>query len=266
MLPEIPGVKTAVFTQRIAAYNETFSPLGKGTGLKSVAVIWHQGLMGRNDEDVTSAFIKILNQAEVQKRPEVVLWLDNCSARNKNWTFYSTLVAFFFQLDENSALTSITLKYFEAGHTFMSADSFHALAEKAFKKAKNIYDFRDYECALRTVGITVQMRPGDFLDFKSGLSQSVASKTSRPLLADVYVTQFRRGSTMMYFKTSHGDAAFREADFLTKKCKECMMDKTFFQRIPVKVAENSARLRKEDIINKMGPLMPSDRLEFWKSM
>ena len=151
--------------------------------------------MGRNDEDVTSAFIKILNQAELQKRPEVVLWLDNCSAQNKNWTFYSTLVAFFFQLDENSALTSITLKYFEAGHAFMSADSFHALAEKAFKKSKNIYDFRDYECALRTVGITVPMRPGDFL------------------------TQFRRGSTMMYFKTSHGDAAFREADFLMKKCK-----------------------------------------------
>ena len=57
----------------------------------------------------------------------------------------------------------------------------------------------------------------------------------------------------MYFKTSHGDAAFREADFLMKKCKECMVDKTFFQRIPVKVAENSARLRKEDIMNKMAP-------------
>ena len=42
----------------------------------------------------------------------------------------------------------------------MSADSFHALAEKAFKKAKNVYDFSDYEyeCALRTVGISVPMR------------------------------------------------------------------------------------------------------------
>ena len=37
MLPEIPGVKTVVFTQRIAAYNKTFSPIGKCTGLKSVA-------------------------------------------------------------------------------------------------------------------------------------------------------------------------------------------------------------------------------------
>ena len=28
MLPELPGVKTCVFTKRIAAYNETFSPVG----------------------------------------------------------------------------------------------------------------------------------------------------------------------------------------------------------------------------------------------
>ena len=68
--------------------------------------------MGRNDEEVTSAFIKILKQAELQNLPEVDLWLDNCLAQNKNWTLYSTLVVFLFQLDENAALTSITLKIF----------------------------------------------------------------------------------------------------------------------------------------------------------
>ena len=55
MLPEIAGVKTALFTQRYAAYNETFSELGSG---KSFGVLWHQALMGRNDEDVTSAFMR----------------------------------------------------------------------------------------------------------------------------------------------------------------------------------------------------------------
>ena len=29
MLPEIPGVKSAVFTGRICAYNESFSPIGR---------------------------------------------------------------------------------------------------------------------------------------------------------------------------------------------------------------------------------------------
>ena len=53
MLPEIAGVKSAVFTQRIYAYNEIFSPLGKKTR-KSVAIFWHQGIASRNDKDITS--------------------------------------------------------------------------------------------------------------------------------------------------------------------------------------------------------------------
>ena len=34
MLPEIPGSKSTVFTQRICAYNETFSPVGKRVGIR----------------------------------------------------------------------------------------------------------------------------------------------------------------------------------------------------------------------------------------
>ena len=138
--------------------------------------------------------------------------------------------------------------------------------EKAFKKAKNLYDFSDYETALRSVGITLKMRPDDFLDFKSCLSQSEVSKKTRPLLADVYVAQFRRGSTNMYFKTGHAEGKFREADFLVKRWKDCMKMATFFEKIPVKNSENSAQSRKEDIIRKMGPLMPSDRLDFWRNL
>jgi hypothetical protein len=266
MLPEIPGVKTAVFTQRIAAYNESFSPLGKSSGRKSVAVIWHQGLMGRNDEDVASAFVRILSQPDMQELPELVLWLDNCSAQNKNWTLYTAMVGFLSQLKDDIALKTITFKYFEAGHTFMSADSFHALAEKSFKKAVNLYDFNDYECALRTVGITVPMKPDDFKDLKSGLSQSAASKSSRPLLADVYVVQFRSDSRSMFFKKGHNETDFKEADFLMKKCKETMNDGLFLASSKVKQATNSARSRKDDIIEKMGPLMPSDRLDFWRNL
>ena len=55
MIPEISGVKTAVFTKRYVAYNETFSELGSG---RSFGVVWHQALMGRNDEDITSAFMR----------------------------------------------------------------------------------------------------------------------------------------------------------------------------------------------------------------
>ena len=83
MLPEIAGVKAAFFTGRIAAYNETFSPIRKGAG-KSTAVVWHQGMMGRNDEDIVSAYLKALEQPEFNSRPEVVIWAENCSAQNKH--------------------------------------------------------------------------------------------------------------------------------------------------------------------------------------
>ena len=48
MLPEIEGIKYAVFTTRIYAYNESFSPIEKDMG-KSIAMVWHQGVMEGND-------------------------------------------------------------------------------------------------------------------------------------------------------------------------------------------------------------------------
>lgn len=42
------------------------------------------------------------------------------------------------------AAETITIKYFEAGHTFMSADSFHHLVEKELKRNPKCYDFQDF--------------------------------------------------------------------------------------------------------------------------
>ena len=52
-----------------------------------------------------------------------IFWLDNCSGQTKNWYLHTTLV---HEVNsENNSTKTITLKYFEHGHTFMSADSFH---------------------------------------------------------------------------------------------------------------------------------------------
>ena len=121
MLPEIAGVKSAVFMQRICAYSESFSPIGKRKG-KSIAMLWHQGVAGRNDEDIASCFEKFILHKVDHDTKHQILWMDNCRPQNKNWTLYPALVA----MVNNSctSLETITLKYFEAGHTYMSADSF----------------------------------------------------------------------------------------------------------------------------------------------
>ncbi|KAL5259987.1 hypothetical protein ACHWQZ_G010188 [Mnemiopsis leidyi] len=71
--------------------------------------------------------MRILQLPEVSQYPNIAIWLDNCSGQNKNWTIFTTLACFMGERCEETPVT-ITLKYFEAGHTFMAADSFHALA------------------------------------------------------------------------------------------------------------------------------------------
>ena len=75
MLPEIPGSKSTVFTQRICAYNETFSPVGKRVG-DLYAILWHQGIKRRNDEDITSAVVKFLVKLHCDLK-EITIWMDN---------------------------------------------------------------------------------------------------------------------------------------------------------------------------------------------
>ena len=43
----------------------------------------------------------------------------------------------------HTSLETITLQYFEAGHTYMSADSFHHLVEKEAKKIYNLSGFSE---------------------------------------------------------------------------------------------------------------------------
>ena len=126
--------------------------------------------------------------------------MDNCGPQNKNWTLYPALVA----MINNSctSLETITLKYFEAGHTYMSADFFHHLVEKEAKKMYNLYDFQDFLKCISNVGRAVNMNPEDFHKWEKQLSKGKNSKATRPLLEKVVESQFRSGSTDLFFKES----------------------------------------------------------------
>ena len=47
-------------------------------------------------------------------------------------------------MNQKSGLDTITVKYFDKGHTFMFADSFHHLDEKETCKVKCLHDFDDF--------------------------------------------------------------------------------------------------------------------------
>ena len=84
MLTRLPGMKKAIFTRRIVFFNETFSPLGGKKHLRdTIAVLWHEGIKGRNDEDLASTVTNLLKHEQNMEVSEFTFSVDNCLAQNK---------------------------------------------------------------------------------------------------------------------------------------------------------------------------------------
>ena len=94
MLPHLPRMKMAIFTRRIILFHETFAPLGgtKNNQNKPIGVIWHEGITGRNNVDLASTYIGIINDIDYRDYDHFVFWVDNCATQNKNLTLCSTLL------------------------------------------------------------------------------------------------------------------------------------------------------------------------------
>lgn len=197
MLPRIDQYKSAIFCPRIIAFNESFVPLGSQTGAgKHVpfAAVWNETITGRNQEDIISTFRAFL----IFKRDaeNLTIWLDNCAAQNKNWA----LLSFFVQIANSNliATKTITLKYFEPGHTFMSADSFHHQVEKALRQMGKVYDFSDFvECVRATnsnKNFVKVMEVSDFFNYQDFASQHKLKKNEpRVYLKDMMAVRFEKG-------------------------------------------------------------------------
>ena len=51
---------------------------------QSWAIIWYEAIAGLSDAYVTAAFVRAIRGLG-EDAPNIIIWLDNCSAQNKNW-------------------------------------------------------------------------------------------------------------------------------------------------------------------------------------
>jgi len=253
MLPCLPGMKSAVFTRRLVVFHETFAPLK--TLENTIAVLWHEGIAGRSASDIASTFITAMKQ-----EPNVehfTFWMDNCSAQNKNWTIFSAMVS---HVNSNSSNPqSVTFKFLLAGHTFMSADAFHAKVEKEIRLKRNLCDFGDLQDAVTKANKNVKvvsMDSGDFHKWESGAYS--ARKSGRPLLSSIHQVRFVKGSKCMHY-TLHPGGTESTYDFLTKKFKLSEPQSKTVRGIPSE--------KKNEIIAKLCPLMSDQtKTHFWTGL
>ncbi len=261
MLPRMPGVKSAVFTRRISTYHETFASVGKKQNKrKTISVVWHEGIAGRNAKEITSAYAAALEKERDIRH--VIYWVDNCSAQNKNWCLFSSLLT--LVNSETISAEDVTLKFFEPGHTFMSADSFHHGVEQEMRHRPGgvVFDFDDFLSVVansnsRKVEV-VELKNENIRAWMDGHS---AAKTKKmPRLAELKVMQLRCGSRSMFVKKSHGEEDFIELDFLQKK---------FNPSVPTTLRPQDwgvEEAKKTEILKNLVPLMPPTRRFFWSSL
>jgi len=252
MMPRLPGVKTAVFTRRLVVFHETFVPLKSLDN--SVSVLWHEAISGRNAEDIASTFICAMKQ-----EPDVshfILWMDNCSAQNKNWVVFTAMCAF---VNTELGPQSVTFKYLITGHTFMSADAFHAKVEKEIRAKKNLFDFDDLKEAVSNANKTAKvmsLEAADFQMWKSGAYRT--RQQDSPLLSSLHQVRFIKGSRSMYYKLDPCGNEL-ECNFLTKKFK-------LTQPVSKSVSRGIPGVKKTDIVTKLCPLMPEQKQQFWRDL
>ena len=180
-----------------------------------------------------------------------IIWLDNCASQNKIWTLITALAKFVTQPDGPN---SITLKYFTKGHTFMSADSFHKRIEDAMKRMNKVCDWQDFVSCVNHAGTSLEMKVEDFFMYENWLSSSQLSKADKPLLEDVVVRQFRKGSISWYFKRSHSDEIFQEHNFLVQKHVPPILQGNLVVRN--KSPRGICSSKKKLILEKLCSLMP----------
>ena len=111
----------------------------------------------------------------------------------------------------------------------------------------------------------MEMVQRDIYNFKGRLLKSKISCVTRPLLADVYIVQFRRGCTTVYFFKSHDeDDDLSMADFLIKPSNVSMRKREY--SVPGKAQQGVAASRRKGIADKLCVLMPADRRSFWENL
>lgn len=264
MLPRIDMFKTAIFTHRIVVYNESFVPTGQvRKDLSVFPVLWYEGLFGRSKAEIISAYYQFFIFHRDKKN--IILWVDNCSSQNKNWTFFSFLIYIINSKDINA--DKIVIKYFESGHTFMSADSFHHRVELSIKRMKNkIYDFADFSQAVSTAGKNVklkEMNMQDFYDWDDYTTQYALSRIKpRPYVSEMVEVEVKRGSFDITYKTGFDQNAITASIIGKKILKSHVLPPPKKKTAP----EGISRNKKENILKSFQNIIPQNRMSFWREL
>ena len=271
MLPIQPTLKENHTTPRLSVFNETFAYVGGATpDHKHITVLWHYGISSRRASDVTSAYWTFMES--INRKGNLVLWLDNCSGQNKNWT----LILHLCKAIEYFDFETITLRFFVTGHTFMTPDAIHGTIENKIKKVVNVLDFPDFIKLVENCANDTSKKKSEIANPTAKKIEAVImdddklinfprpktdKKKNRPEILNFSIVQFRKGSKNFFYSyfINTDDDDLIESEYLRDQVLEGDLDY---------IGNNSQVVasRKNGIVSKLMPHMESHQKIFWKSL
>jgi hypothetical protein len=129
-------IKDSYFASRINTLNQTFCGIGQNS--ESFCFISNDIEIEKNSREYINFHLMFLNTDSCKKVKNVVIWCDNCTSQNRNWSLYANLVRIIN--DNRIVQEKITLKYLEVGHTFNSCDNVHSCISRKFNEVHEIYN------------------------------------------------------------------------------------------------------------------------------
>lgn len=251
-------------------FNETFAPVGNYAKTHSViACLWNESVSGRSANDIISCFHRVIeHHASLHK---ITFWLDNCASQNKNWGLFLHLLL----LVNSPAIQAreIVLKFFESGHTFMAADSFHAAVEKAMRQRPPVTfpEFADAVSKAKKYVDVMNMSATSFFQPTFSVIQYTLNQCkTRPYIDQIRRIIVRKGSlALQYSRSITDDEDIKSCSLFSKKQLEQVTVEGFdlknllrFQEKPIGVKSD----RKRTLLSVILPLIREEQKLFWKTL
>ena len=132
---------------------------------------------------------------------------------------------------------------------------------------KNVYDFANFVNILNVHGLAIEMAHSDFINVPPGVTEQSKFTENKPLLDEISVAIFCRGSSKLFWKKKFLDD-FKSAEFLQKKILSNLLKGNMIEFPPLYPcgAPVITYSRKRGIIDNLLKIMPLNRRKFWTDL
>lgn len=168
-------------------------------------------------------------------------------------------------------MNEIVLKFFEPGHTFMAADSFHAAVEKAMRTAPPVTfeEFVDVVKIAKKKVDVLNMEATNFFKTTFNVTQYTLNQCKkRPYIDQIRRIIVTKGSLdLQYSSDVSGNGELHNCSLFSKKLLKRINGAGFTVDDSLETQENPIGVdasRKQSLLDVILPLIKEEQKSFWK--